>query len=126
MNAPWAGSLRTRLRFDRPAKRRDRSGERVTTWCPVDADIETAARWGSFHVWANVKSQPARTEGIAAGQLLATATHVIQMRYRTDITAKMSCVLPDGKRLDVLSEPVDPDGTMERILIHCEYRGDAA
>ncbi len=127
MNAPWAGSLRTRVRFDKPSYSRDRSGERVVTWPDVDEDDEAKLqRLGSFHVWAAVKSQLARTEGIAAGQLLATATHEIQMRFRTDISAEMSCVLPDGSRLDILSKPVDPDGTRERILIHCEYRGDAA
>ena len=134
MNAPWAGSLRTRVRFDPPSHERDRSGEMVTIWppvdleadCPSDLDADSLEAWGSFFVWAGVKSQPASSEGIAAGQLLATATYEIQMRWRADICASMSCVLPDGKRLDILSEPVDPDGTKERIRIRCEYRGGAA
>ena len=115
MNAPFAGSLRTRLRFDRPTHTRHRSGERAVTWTPA------------FEAWGHVRSQTGKNEGIAAGGELAIASHDIELRYRTDITPDMSVyILPDGPRLDILTEPVDPDGTRERTLLRCEYRGGAA
>ena len=114
VNAPFAGLLRTRIVIDRPMHSQDRSGERVVTW-------EKA-----FCVWARVRAEPGREEGVVGGALLATAYFNIEMRYRTDISADMSVALPDGRRLDILSEPVDPDGTRERTVIRCEYRGGAA
>ena len=115
MNAPFAGSLRTRLRFERPTYSRDRSGEQVVTWTE------------DFQAWGHVRSQTGKNEGVVAGGLLATASHDIELRYRTDITPDMAVyILPDGPRLDILTEPIDPDGTRERILLRCEYRGGAA
>ena len=114
MNAPFAGSLRTRLRFERPVHTEDRSGEQVLTWTPA------------FEAWGHVRSQTGKNEGVVAGDELAIASYDIELRHRTDITADMSVVLPGGTRLDILTEPVDPDGTRERTLLRCEYRGGAA
>lgn len=128
MNAPFAGTLRNRIRFDRPARSRDRGGERVKTWEPAfrkAGDTEEEARRRS-EAWAQVRAQTGKDEAIVSGGELPIASYDIQLRYRTDITPDMSVVLPDGMRLDILSEPVDPDGTRERTLIRCEYRGGAA
>ena len=117
MNAPFAGTLRTRVRFDRPVRSRDAG---------------VADRWvPSFEAWARVRAQTGNDEGIVSGGELATAGYDLQLRYRgrcdKEITADMSVyLLPEGPRLDILSEPVDPDGTRERTLIRCEYRGGAA
>ena len=115
MNAPFAGTLRNRIRIDRPETTRDPSGEPIVTWAE------------EFSCWARVRAEASTGEGIVSGGLLATAIYEIQMRYRTDIRAEMSVwLLPDGPRLDILGEPVDPDGTRERTVMRCEYRGGAA
>ena len=113
MNAPFAGTLRNRVRFDRPVRSRDAGV--ADGWVPC------------FKAWARVRAQTGNDEGIVSGGELATAGYDLQLRYRSDITADMSVyILPDGPRLDILGEPIDPDGTRERIAIRCESRGGAA
>ena len=113
MNAPFAGTLRNRVRFERPVRSRDAGV--AESWEPC------------FEAWARVRGQTGADEGIVSGGELATAGYDLQLRYRSDITADMSVyLLPSGPRLDIVSEPVDPDGTRERIAIRCESRGGAA
>ena len=114
MNAPFGGSLRNRIRIDRPVHSRGRSNERVVSW-------ERA-----FELWARVRARAGSEEGLVAGAPLATALYDVEVRYRTDISAEMSVVLENGRRLDIVSEPVDPDGTRERTTFRCEDRAGAA
>ena len=128
MNAPFAGTLRNRIRLTARSVRATARGERVATWEPAfrkEGDTDEEARKRS-EAWAQVRAQTGKDEAIVSGGELPIASYDIQLRYRTDITPDMSVVLPDGMRLDILTEPVDPDGTRERTLIRCEYRGGAA
>ena len=113
VNAPFAGRLRHRVRFETPVyKDSPTGGVKIERWAPAKK------------VWALVRGVRG-DEAILADQRLSTVTHMIEMRYREDLEDDMSVVIPGDKRLDIL-DAFDPDGTRERLHVMAEDRGGSA
>lgn len=68
-------------------------------------------------VWARVR--PLRgTERLRAMQTHADVTHEVVIRYRSDVTEELR-VIHEGRALNVVSPPIDPDEAHEWLQLLC-------
>lgn len=99
---------RHRVTIQTPGNGRDALGEIVPTWTNVATGIPAEVR--------SINAQ----EVLNADQQDAIVTHLITIRYRTDVTPLMR--LKEGARIYNIVRTVDPDGRSRRLEIHCrEY-----
>ncbi len=100
-----AGQLRHRVKLQSATETQDSYGAIVQTW----ADVAT--------VWASIEARTGR-ETFTAAQVYATADHIITIRYRSGVTAKMRIVY--GSRVFDIQGAVDPDGRKRTLMIYAK------
>lgn len=99
----------------------------IQTPVPTQNDFgEEIIEWSTLTtVWANVLPASGRESYVSAGeQQLAVITHRIQMRYRTDLNAKMRVVWED-RNLDIESVQ-DPTGKRGYLMVMCRENYEGA
>lgn len=106
-----AGKLRQRVTIQAPTRTRNERGAEVLAW----SDVAT--------VWAEVRT-PYGRERTANEQTVAVLTHVVTMRFRSDVTP--SHRLRWGSRTFALLATPDPDNRRRVMVCQCqEIVGDA-
>ena len=101
-----AGQLRERVTIRAPQSGTDALGQPVTTWADVTVDVP-----------AIVTPLRAREMSQAAA-VLGAAPVVVQVRYRTDITAAMQVVWR-GVAHAILGQPIDVNARRETTEMLC-------
>lgn len=100
-----AGALRRRVTIELPVETPDGAGGRTVVWSPLAA------------VWAEIHPQKAH-ERVNAHQIEARTTHIIRVRYRSDVLPTMRVVF--GTRVFAIHGVLD-DGERRRYLnLFCE------
>lgn len=100
-----AGKLRHRISIEQLARVEDGGGGSATTWSELTA--------------AYAKVVPLRgDEGEVAGQVGATLTHRIEMRYRAGVTSKMRVNL--GGRVMNIRAVINVDERNRELHLMCE------
>ncbi len=100
-----AGMLRHRVTIQQATETQNSYGEIVQAWTTVAT------------VWASIEARGVR-ESFAASQQFATADHIITIRYRSGVTAKMRIVY--GSRVFDIQGAVDPDGRKRTLMIYAK------
>ena len=106
-----AGLLRERVQIQAFTAESDSYGQPIETW----AELAT--------VWGDVKPLASR-EGFTpgAGQIVATATHRVRIRYRADVDEKMRVIW--RQRILQVEAVQDPNQRMAETVLMClEIRG---
>lgn len=106
--------LRKRAEFQKPSRQSDGRGgwkntgytSFVTLWAKLEAKTKDRDR-----------------ERVEAQQQQTGMTYLLTIRYRRDITADMK-VLIEGRKLQVVKNPYDPDGMRRWLSMECEERHD--
>ena len=101
-----AGRLRHRITIQRMVKERDALGGVAESWCDmviVSAEIRM------------INAQERFVGG--ADQQVATVTHRVKIRYRSDVTPLNRIV--HGDRLLDIESAVDPDGRRRELIMMC-------
>lgn len=105
-----AGTLDERITWQYATEVQDAYGEPIKTWVDVPTDPTT---------WSNVQSRAAGERFISGGeQVLATVSHTVRIRYRTDLTVQMRGVWRTSRYLYV-ENVVDPDGRKSDLVLMC-------
>lgn len=103
------GPLRHRITIQSFTVSPDSVGEPIATW----ANLTTNPT-----VWAEVTSVPAGERFVSGGeQLIATLTHKVRIRYRTDVTVKMRLI--HNSRYLYIENAVDPTGRERELILLC-------
>lgn len=103
-----AGELNRRVDIQEATEVQDSRGQPIATWATI----------------ANGDDVPAKIEGVSGlervrgRQVEATATHLVTLRHRTDITPPMRLIADDGRVFNVVSA-VDPSGRRRRLNVAC-------
>lgn len=105
-----AGELDQRVDLEEPIEERNDSGELVTTG------------WRALATGIPCKILSAGSEGLRGRQVSATASHVITMRYRTDITAKHR--LKWGARYLYVRSAEDRESRRRELEVVCGETAD--
>lgn len=101
-----AGQLNVRGRLESPVETSDGMGGGDVTWTLVgDAWMNIEPGHGR-EFWAIQHTQP-------------LATHMITMRYRTDVVAGMR-IIANGKAYRIVAPPADVEHKHEQLLLTCE------
>jgi SPP1 family predicted phage head-tail adaptor len=100
------GRLRHRLELQSATMVQDASGEETETWATIDT------------IWGNV-APVGRAERFVSGadQQLATITHRVEIRYRTNITNEMR--FKWGARILDIEGYEDPSTKQANMLVAC-------
>ena len=107
MNSASIGSLRHRLTVERAQKVDDGSGGVDVTWVSV------------AQVWAELHASSGR-ERVENQRVSGDVTHMIIVRYRTDILPEMR--FRRANRVWEILASYDPDGRGRRLHCMCEER----
>jgi SPP1 family predicted phage head-tail adaptor len=105
---PRAGDLNRRVTIEAPRVARDAVGGRAETWEAVAT------------VWGALRGVSGREAYIAAASR-ATGTHVLTIRYRTDVRASMRARV-DGVVYNFTRPPSDPTGRRAWLEILAEVK----
>lgn len=100
-----AGQLRHRISIQTPVTAKNTRGGEVTTWSTVAT------------VWADVRTQTGR-ETVANDQTQPTASHVVTMRHRANVTAQQRIVW--GDRVFSINAVLEPDNRMRQLQLLCQ------
>lgn len=102
-----AGPMSTRITIMAPTETQDSAGRLTTTW---STEVTTC--------WAQRENTTGRERW--ANEHVAVETPVnFRIRYRTDIDSTMR-VEHNGQVFDIKSDPIDPDGRREALILACE------
>lgn len=110
-----AGKLNRRVEFQRQTEPR----------AVNDYNEPSNDGWKTFALaWAADGSKSGR-ELWQAQQVQADITHVLTIRYRTDLNPKMRCLLhercaPGGKRTLNIESITDPEGQRVELQLNCK------
>lgn len=101
-----AGKLRKRVTIQTPVAATNGYMEQIVTWSTLTI------------VWADVRatSGAERTIGTAQ-QVQAAITDQVEIRYRSDVTAKQRIKL--GDRILDIESVGDPDGRRRKLVLSC-------
>ena len=100
-----AARLRRRITIQQPVYSGDGAGGSTVSWSDVDT------------VWAEIASRRTGGEALFAGKLQAGMTHVVTIRYRADVTAKMR-ISYDGRLFNIRRvDNVDAADVLLELLV---------
>ena len=103
-----AGSLRHKVTIQRVSQTLDSSRQTVDLWTKVD------------DVWAAVEPLTGR-ELVNAQQIQPDVTHLVKIRYRDDVTAKMR-VLHGSRVLNIEGPPINIEERDRELHLMCRER----
>lgn len=106
------GALSARVRIERPVETTDGMGGATVTWTVV------------AHAWANIAPGAGR-EFWSIQHAQPTASHLITLRYRTDVIAGMR-VVAGTAAYRVIAPPMDVEHRHEYLQLTCEHYADGA
>lgn len=108
------GTLRERLTLQSSTRAPDGGGGWTNTWADVAPEVTVAARVRPL----------LRNERLQAMQADAQASHLVEIRYRTDVTPKQRWRWGSGRYLRIVSAPINPDEHREMLeMFAVEDRG---
>lgn len=105
-----SGTLRERVTIQQATTVQDSYGEPIETWVNLASNPT---------VWANVSSRASGERFISGGeQVMATVSHTVRLRYRSDVTVKMRLIWRTNRTLYV-ENVIDPDGRKSDLILMC-------
>lgn len=107
-----AGQLNVRGRIESPVEASDGMGGADVTWTLIGDAWMNIVPGSGREFWAIQHTQP-------------LATHVITIRYRTDVTAGMR-IIANGKAYRIVAPPADVDHMHEQLRLTCEQYAEGA
>lgn len=105
-----AGTLDERITWQTFTVVQDSYGEPIKTWANVATNPTN---------WANVQSKAAGERYLSgAEQVMATVSHTVRIRYRTDLTVQMRGIWRTNRYL-YIENVIDPDGRKTDLILMC-------